>query len=263
MKELASRILISLIFIPLLILALWFESWPMFFVFFLLTVLGSHEYYLMLRKREIKIPLCFIVISPLIYCCWVMQPQYQAAILWFGMLIFVVEALLRWDESSSAPRLFATMFGIFYTAVLPAMLVSIAWHLSVKKILLALILLIWIVDTMAYFIGMLFGKKRGVIAVSPRKSREGFIAGAISPVFVVLALYLGGFRYFTLVELVLLVIAAGVIGQLGDLLESMLKRFCGVKDSSRLIPGHGGILDRADSILLAGSFLYVTLLIVT
>ena len=57
----------------------------------------------------------------------------------------------------------------------------------------------------------------------------------------------------------LIAIAAGVFGQLGDLAESMLKRYCGVKDSSRLIPGHGGILDRVDSLLLAGSFLYCAL----
>jgi len=69
--------------------------------------------------------------------------------------------------------------------------------------------------------------------------------------------------YGDLTLLLLTAFAAGIVGQLGDLAESALKRFCQVKDSSNLIPGHGGVLDRSDSILLAGSFLYCAMLILT
>ncbi len=261
MKELASRIIVSLIFIPILIIALWYESWPLFIAFLILSIIGASEYQQMMSRKNVIIPKIFVFMAPLTYSLWVLVPQYQIAILWFAALFFAVYFIINWDLSLSVPSLLSAIFGIFYTAVLPAMLVSISWHLNVKKILLALIMMIWIVDTMAYFIGMRFGKRRGVTQISPRKSLEGFVAGVISPLLIAAIIYILGFRYFSALELGILVLAAGVFGQLGDLLESMLKRYCGVKDSSKLIPGHGGILDRADSILLAGSFLYVALLI--
>jgi phosphatidate cytidylyltransferase len=104
-----------------------------------------------------------------------------------------------------------------------------------------------------------FGKRRNIVAVSPRKSLAGFIAGGLAPWVILLILYLVKFDVLPIGELALIAIAAGIFGQIGDLVESMLKRFCGVKDSSNLIPGHGGILDRSDSILLAGSFLFCAL----
>lgn len=136
------------------------------------------------------------------------------------------------------------------------MIVRIGLDYHGQYILLGLVLMIWIVDSVAYFIGMSFGRHRGVTAISPRKSIEGFIAGALAPALIVFILYITGFRLIELKYLVLIAIAAGIVGQLGDLTESMIKRFAQVKDSSNLIPGHGGILDRTDSILLAGSFLY-------
>nr|MDK2850628.1 phosphatidate cytidylyltransferase [Candidatus Cloacimonadota bacterium] len=261
MKELAKRIVVSLIFIPILIIALWFESWPLFIIFLIFSIIGAYEYCNMMSRKKIMIPKIFILIMPIIYSFWILLPHYQIATIWVAALCFMIQALIDWDESQSILRLFSEIFGIFYIAVLPAMLVSISWHLNVNKILLALIMMIWIVDTVAYIVGIRFGKRRGITPVSPRKSLEGFIAGLISPVLIAVIAYIFGFRYFSLLQLCILVLAAGIFGQLGDLLESMLKRFCSVKDSSKLIPGHGGILDRADSILLAGSFLYVALLV--
>lgn len=197
--------------------------------------------------------------NPLLYALWVFLPKADLSIMWLAVFGAMLFSLMLWDERKSVPKMFATIWGTVYTALMPAMLVKIGWHLSVKKILLALILMIWIVDSIAYFVGMRFGKKRDITPISPRKSREGFIAGLVAPFVISLILYIFGFRYFSPLELGLIVVAAGVFGQLGDLLESMLKRYCNVKDSSKLIPGHGGILDRTDSILLAGSFLYAAL----
>jgi len=123
--------------------------------------------------------------------------------------------------------------------------------------------MIWFVDSIAYFVGMKIGKHRNITAISPQKSLEGFLAGILAPWLILIILYICKVRIMSFSYLALIAIAAGIIGQIGDLIESMLKRYCKVKNSSNLLPGHGGILDRCDSILFAGSFLYCALEILT
>lgn len=261
MNELNKRVLVSVIFIPILLLALFFEGIPLYLMFLLVSFFGAQEYVAMMNQAGHGISWIWILLIPLFYCAWVLYPALESAILWLAILLAVVHSLAKWDAARSVPRMFAIIFGLIYTALFPAMIVKIGWYHPVKKILLALILMIWIVDTVAYFVGMRFGKKRNITAVSPNKSREGFIAGGLAPALVLFILYVSGFTRIPILHMALVAIAAGFFGQLGDLLESMLKRFCKVKDSSRLIPGHGGMLDRTDSILLAGSFLYTALAI--
>lgn len=259
MSELNKRVLVSVIFIPGLLLALFYEGIPLYLMFLVVSILGAQEYRSMMNQAGQNISWIWILLMPLLYSGWVFYPALESAILWLAIFLAVLHSLIKWDTNSSVPRMFAIIFGLIYTALFPAMIVKIGWYHPVKKILLALILMIWIVDTVAYFVGMRFGKKRNITPISPKKSREGFIAGGLAPVFIVFILYVSGFSAIPMLHLALVAIAAGIVGQLGDLLESMLKRFCNVKDSSRLIPGHGGMLDRTDSILLAGSFLYAAL----
>jgi len=133
--------------------------------------------------------------------------------------------------------------------------------LQKPRLLFVLILLIWLTDTVAYFVGSKWGRRRGIFSVSPNKSLEGFVAGALAPFIVMIILSVTGLYDQDLPVLLLTAFAAGIVGQLGDLAESMLKRSCSVKDSSHLIPGHGGVLDRADSVILAGSFLYSVIIL--
>lgn len=263
MQELAKRVVVSIVFIPFLIVALYMQGWFLFFLFLTLSVLGSQEYLAMMQKRDLRIPKQWCFLNPIFYALWVLIPGAEMGILVLAVIAAMIPQLIKWDENMSVPTMFAVVWGGLYTALLPALIVKISFELSEKKILLALILMIWTVDSIAYFVGMRFGKKRDITPVSPRKSREGFIAGLLAPPVISLIMYISGFRYFSPMELGSLAVAAGVFGQLGDLMESMLKRFCNVKDSSKLIPGHGGMLDRTDSILLAGGFLYAALAIVS
>jgi phosphatidate cytidylyltransferase len=122
--------------------------------------------------------------------------------------------------------------------------------------ILATFLLVWLCDTAAYFVGRQWGRHKMSPAVSPKKSWEGAAAGFLTSVGVALGLVplLGLPLSYPLAAI--LGALVGVVGQLGDLAESLLKRQAGVKDSGALIPGHGGILDRADSLLFVVPVVY-------
>jgi len=155
-----------------------------------------------------------------------------------------------------------TIIGWIYIGLFPGFIYLLGNGYNSSKLLLLLLVLIWITDSAAYFIGMRFGKHRGIFPVSPRKSLEGFIAGIIAPVIVSVILMLL-FKFWTWYIVLLAAFCAGFFGQIGDLFESKIKRMGGVKDSSNIIPGHGGILDRFDSLLIAGPVLYLLLIIIS
>jgi phosphatidate cytidylyltransferase len=126
--------------------------------------------------------------------------------------------------------------------------------------ILALFVFIWVNDTAAYFIGSLIGKHKLMEHISPNKSVEGFIAGIL---FTLLAALIFAWLYpeFSTVFWVGYGAVVALFGTLGDLFESLIKRTCSVKDAGNLIPGHGGILDRIDSLLLAVPAAYLYLMI--
>lgn len=122
--------------------------------------------------------------------------------------------------------------------------------------LLFLFAILWVGDTAAMFVGKAFGKHKLAPAVSPNKTFEGFIGGIIGAVVVGLIMYYWKFNSLDWYHILIIVIGCSIFGQLGDLVESMWKRSLDIKDSSALIPGHGGILDRFDSLLFAAPFMY-------
>lgn len=259
MTELQKRVGVSVIFIPLLLVALWLGGIPLLAMFAVVNLGGMMEYVTMMRQKGLMLSWLWISLGFVAYVAFVFWRGLELPMIWILMAGMIVEALFSWHEETSVPRLFATGYGLLYTALLPALIVRIGLDYIGQPILLSLIIMIWIVDSVAYFIGMSFGKHRNVTRVSPRKSVEGFLAGVLVPFIVVFILYVSRWEVVDYRIMLMIAFAAGFFGQLGDLAESMLKRYCGVKDSSRLIPGHGGILDRTDSILLAGSFLYCIL----
>jgi len=108
---------------------------------------------------------------------------------------------------------------------------------------------IWICDSAAFFIGKSFGKHKLFERVSPKKTWEGAIAGFIASIISSFVLFYFFTPFFPIIHSIAIGIIIGIFGQIGDLAESLIKRDVGVKDSSNLIPGHGGVLDRFDSIL--------------
>lgn len=121
---------------------------------------------------------------------------------------------------------------------------------------IAILATIWICDSAAYYIGSAIGKHKLFPRVSPNKSWEGAIGGFIFAILAAISAKYVALEYLSVANAVVIGVIVGVFGQLGDLVESTLKRDAGVKDSSTLLPGHGGVLDRFDSLLFAAPLIY-------
>lgn len=172
------------------------------------------------------------------------------------VLIGAVVVATREPGPSALPGVAAAIFGIAYIGV-PLGAIAAIHTLGGREAVVLLMITIVVSDSAQYYAGRAFGRAPLAPAISPNKTREGAIGGVV---FGTTAMALGGRYVFPAASpAVLTVTALGVViaGIIGDLFESLLKRSAGVKDSSTLIPGHGGILDRIDSWLFAGPIYYM------
>jgi phosphatidate cytidylyltransferase len=178
-----------------------------------------------------------------------------------GTILAAAGAFTRTDPRDGLPTWFATVFGAIYAAMLgfvlrlgdgaPAIPTGspLSWFSAEQGWILLLLFGVWAYDTGAYFAGRRFGRRKFLSHISPSKTYAGLIGGIVAST-VVTVLMLAGLGQAPIGGLVLGPLVA-LAAQAGDLAESMLKRAAGAKDSSNLIPGHGGILDRVDSFLFA------------
>lgn len=173
--------------------------------------------------------------------------QCWGIILVLPVALFLVAAIAR---RSFIPALMQAIWGLFYIVVPVGSLLLMRHHSYILPV--ALILMIWTNDTMAYIVGSFIGKTP-FSPISPKKTWEGTIGGAILAIAGA-----GAFGYFAhiyrMIDWMALALCAAVAGTLGDLLESKLKRMADVKDSGAMMPGHGGALDRFDSLIVAAPF---------
>ncbi len=201
-----------------------------------------------------------------VYCCaWVMYVyvalQAVLALTHAGPIIFIACSALGvylalfsgivHKKVSGAGAMY-TLAGIAY----PCLLFGILMMISVHELWLPSLVLgafsAWVCDSFALFGGMAFGKHKVAPDVSPNKSIEGCICGALSSVLTGWLFHiLGLFPEISLSVLIITCFFASTFGQIGDLAESLVKRYIGIKDFSNLIPGHGGMFDRADSLLFS------------
>ena len=264
-KDLRHRLLVAVVGIPLCLFIFYTGGIYLQISLGLVALTGIWEYKKILFRHLLGLDLFDLAITSLIYL-WITCPQsrYCSGCLlphWFYPAIVILVRSILWyafrPQKGLFKDYFLTFFGLIYCGIFTGYTFLISVNSPDNKLVLLLIIMIWIADSAAYFIGMKYGKHRGIIAISPNKSAEGFIAGLLAPFMIS-----GGMLFWgkwSMAELMSVAFSAGCCGQLGDLLESKLKRIGGVKDSSNLIPGHGGILDRFDSLLLAGPVLLLFL----
>ncbi len=187
-------------------------------------------------------------------------PSWAPLALAFATLAQLVLLLLTHDQQGEVPiRAGRVALAWLYCGLLASTLVGVRVHGGTAWVVLAFVVT-WANDTFAYFAGMLFGKHPIYARVSPKKTWEGFAGGAAGSLAGALVIRSTMLPELPVAQAVLLGAGAAVLGPLGDFTESLLKRAAGVKDSGKLIPGHGGLLDRIDALLFVVPWVYLFVL---
>ncbi|HMQ68572.1 MAG TPA: phosphatidate cytidylyltransferase [Ignavibacteria bacterium] len=259
MSNLTKRIIAGVFGIPLILGACYFGG--IYFLIFSIIVssLALKELFNMFEVKDIKVlKYTAIFISSLILVSGYFNFDITLIFTLTFFLIFTTE-IFRKEKNPLNPVL--TVFGLLYIT-LPFVLLNILLEENFKgidlNIVIYLFILIWVCDTSAYFGGRFLGKHK-LSEISPKKTREGSVTGLLMTMIVSVSIHYVFPEKLNLNNAVFIGLITGIFSQTGDLFESMLKRYCGVKDSSDLIPGHGGMLDRFDSIIFAAPVIFVYL----
>lgn len=259
---LRKRVISGLLFLPIFYLVTW-ELPPVYFAALVLAavLVGQYEFYRMARARGYQpLSLLGMALGVLVLLVFYRPLHPDLGMLFpvaVSMLVIMIARLFSARPVDGALEDVASTFlGVFYVAMLFAFQVVIRTGPDGKQWLVFLYFIIWASDIGAYSIGIPFGKHRLYEKVSPKKSMEGFAGALVASAGMALLCRVWFMPPISMPEAVAIALALAVIGTIGDLVESLLKRSAGVKDSGCIIPGHGGILDRMDSMLFAAPVLY-------
>jgi phosphatidate cytidylyltransferase len=222
------------------------------------SFIGIVEFYRMaLPERSFEVWLAALSGASLIFAPFAADNRLILTGIGLLFLVFALLFLFCIREIADAAREVA--YAILAFIYIPFMLMHLVMlrqtELGVQW-LMVMMLIVMTNDSAAYYIGSAFGKNRLYPLVSPKKSIEGALGGLAGSVCGVLLAKFTFFQQLTLIDALVTATIIGMIGQAGDLFESMLKRSFGIKDSGTIFPGHGGVLDRLDSILFAAPAMY-------
>lgn len=258
---LRKRVMTALWGIPLLIAAVWFGK-PWFTVLVAIWgLLAVFEFYKLVAVSKVLPLTCLGLIWTLLF---ILSPHFEyeflTPVLLTSAVILSLICLIPLPRKEGAFATWAwTVAGILYVGWLLSYLVALRGLDAGRDWVFLALAATFGSDTAAFFVGRALGRHRLAPSISPGKTWEGAIAGVFGAIIISLL--------FTLLiplsygQAIFLGVLVSVFGQLGDLVESLLKRNMGVKDSSKLIPGHGGVLDRMDSIVFAGVAVYYCVLL--
>lgn len=259
------RVLSALVGIPIILAAVYFGG--IWYVIFLLVIVnyGIFEYYRLFKLNDYLLPLVlgFIGVTLFIGVIYWQRVDliYPLIVLLFGLLS--LQALLQMKRSSIIEAALL-LWGVIYLGALAGFLLKLRMLPDGFFYTLVLLFSVWIHDNLAYFIGLKWGVQKFAPLISPNKTVEGSLAGllGLTAILFSTAILLPDFLPLPPVQAAILGFGIAVFSQLGDLLESALKRQLNAKDSGRLIPGHGGILDRFDSLFFTAPFAYYFFILV-
>jgi phosphatidate cytidylyltransferase len=291
MNEMLKRAIFGALYVLVLVVCTYWHPLSLVSLFFVLTLIGSHELVLILNKSGVKVQKYkAIILSVLTYFICVFGNSYFQLGAWYGVLIlfalFISTLELFNDHDHKLINYASTLLPAIMIGFAFACIVNIAFdfHPSIfnyrnsimdksintvslerifsPKLLIFIYILIWVNDTFAYLSGKAFGKHKLLERISPKKTWEGFLGGMMVTMLVgSLVIYFQTDSLIFAAAMLLIGAVISIAATIGDLIESMAKRSAGIKDSGNVIPGHGGVLDRLDSLLYVGPIVYAILML--
>lgn len=253
-----QRFFSIVLFTPVIVFSIFWSSWTYFFLFFYVVMLSMLEFYKLMKHANVS-PMrgCGVWLGLLLYTIsFAYYLQNSLAPIWsyiYVPLFFSIYIVALYSRRSSNPflNIAVTFLGVLYIAIPFGMLHYLAFYQGVYsyQLILGLLAIVWSQDTGAYLVGSTMGKSKFFERVSPKKTWEGAFGGLLSTIITSYVIA----HFFDILPLWQWICIAGITvftGTYGDLVASLLKRSVDVKNSSEMIPGHGGLLDRIDSLLL-------------
>lgn len=240
-------------------LSVLFVDWLCALLITVFIVAGLFEFFGMLEKKGISIYKYFgiamgAVIPLSILFRFELTTSWELLFVVCALLILILMQFRRRDNSGVIVSISTTIFGILYVSWFMSFLIKIRYLPRGTGLLLAAILITKAGDIGAYLVGMRFGRTPFAPRVSPNKSIEGALGGLVLSILVAVAA--SPLLHLPLAHLVFIGFLLGILGQLGDLSESLMKRDCQVKDSGSIFPGLGGVLDFIDSLIFTAPAFY-------
>ena len=266
LQSIAKRVLASAIFLPCLFVIARRGGYYYLALIDIMILIGLWEFYRMMEAKGLR-PyktmgiLCGLVLSWYVFFQQGIYANLFLSIIFIGTMTL---ELARKEKGLAVYHVSVTVFGVFYVAWLGSHLIllrelphlkGLDYSMGFSFVIVAFVLT-WCYDTGAYFIGSWFGRHPLMPSVSPGKTLEGAVGGIALSIAGILIARAVLAPYLSIPVAVGLAFIASIVGQLGDLAESMIKRDVKIKDASATIPGHGGVLDRFDSLLFTSPLLY-------
>lgn len=258
MRETVTRSLSGIIYVVLLAAAIFYSYESFLFLFAIFLIIAVVEFCNLVQLNK-TYPIALAIFGYGLFAVFQSSKPIELLLL-AGTLFVSVKCIQflfdRGNQKFDAVTKYVYLIGYI---ILPFILLSkIAYQADLyqPKIIFSIFLLIWINDTFAFIVGKSIGKNKLMERISPKKTIEGFIGGLGFAIFAGL-LISTHFIFQPIYIWVIIAMVVGVFGTLGDLVESKFKRIAGVKDSGNIMPGHGGILDRLDSVIFAAPFVFL------
>ena len=258
-----ARELTALIVLPF---AVWIVGWSHLYVFdatiALISLLALHEFLALGTRKGYDMPivLCMLIML-FIIAAFILESVSVEMGMFVTLLVIPGSYVFRRSSVEDAlPSSAVAVLATMYVGMLGGSMIRLRSDFGPvigPNLIFFLLLVVWLGDAGAYYVGKRFGKHKLSPRISPKKTVEGLAGGVITSVITAIVIHLTFFPQIRLMHAIVLGIVLSISGVIGDLAESMWKRSAAVKDSGTLIPGHGGFLDRFDSILFTAPILYV------